>query len=240
MFPTSPETVFTIGGFSLSNSMLTALLVSGSICLLAILASGSIKYIPGKFQGIIELIIGELYNLTSGIAGKSKAKIFFPWVATFFFLILLENWIGLLPFVGTITIKDSAGHLVPLFRSTNTDLNSTLALALISTIMTQFYGIKYLGIIGYLKRFFGLSPIHQFSGIIELISEVAKILTLSFRLFGNIFAGDTLIGLASGITTFLIPIPFIMFELFVGLVQAIVFMILTLTFMAIMSTKPVD
>lgn len=129
---------------------------------------------------------------------------------------------------------------VPLLRSINSDLNMTLALALVSAFMTHFFAIRYLGIIDYLKKWFTLNPIFLFVGLLELVGEFTKIVSLSFRLFGNIFAGEVVLSTVATLapfTAFLVPLPFYFLEIIVGFVQAAVFMMLTLVFMTLLSEK---
>ena len=136
----------------------------------------------------------------------------------------------------------AAGHeeKVPLLRSINSDLNMTLALALISAVATHFLAIRYLGIFDYLRKWFSLNPIMFFIGMLEIISEITKVVSLSFRLFGNIFAGEvvlTTVSTLSPFTAFFVPLPFYLLELIVAFVQAAVFMMLTLVFMVLLSEK---
>jgi F-type H+-transporting ATPase subunit a len=173
-----------------------------------------------------------LLSLVAGIAGERKAKKIFPYIATFFLFILLSNWFGLLPGVGTILTPDIHTHkLVPLLRGATADLNITLGLALVSVYMTQVVGVRNLGL-GYFKKFIDISnPIKFFIGVLEMVAEFAKILSFAFRLFGNIFAGEVLLVVMASIVPIIAPLPFIGLEIFVGLVQALVFAMLTLVFM---------
>ncbi len=165
---------------------------------------------------------------------KSKAKVFFPFVFTFFLFIIMANWVGLIPGMGTITFRGQ-----PLFRSMSSDLNMTLSLALVSAVATHFFAIKYLGLGAYLKRWVSLEmfPVFLFVGILEIVSEFTKIISLSFRLFGNIFAGEVVLSTIAGIFAFVLPLPFYGLEIVVGFVQAAVFMMLTLVFMVLLTEK---
>jgi len=138
---------------------------------------------------------------------------------------------------GLVRAFNGQETIVPLFRSINSDLNSTLALALISVGVTHYFSVTTLGLVGYLKRYLSLNPIYLFVGFLEIISEFTKIISLSFRLFGNIFAGETLLTTVSSLFAFVIPLPFMFLELLVGFVQATVFMMLTLVFMIILTEK---
>ncbi len=126
---------------------------------------------------------------------------------------------------------------IPLLRSINSDLNMTLSLALVSAFLTHAFALKFLGVLDYLKKWFSLNPVFLFVGLLELVSEFTKIVSLSFRLFGNIFAGEVVLVTVSGIFAFLVPLPFMFLEIIVGFVQAAVFMMLTLVFMVLLSEK---
>lgn len=233
----SAEPIFHLGSFTVTNSMLVSWLVTAILCSLAIYVSKNIKTTkkPKGFQAFIEIVIEGLYGFVANVTGEAKAKFIFPIVATFFLFILLGNLFGLLPGVGTIgfTHHDDHGHesFVPLFRGATADINATLALAIISVGLTQYIGIRYLGL-KYFSKFINFSsPMNFFIGILELISEFSKIVSFAFRLFGNIFAGEVLLVVMAFLAPFTAPIPFIGLEIFVGFVQALVFSMLTLVFM---------
>ncbi len=237
----APETLAHIGPLPLTNTMLVSYLVMATLIVISILATRKMKLIPTGIQNVVEALIEALFNLTHDVAGP-KTKVFFPFIATFFLFILTANWFGLLPGMGTIGyyewIGGESGEMfVPYFRSVNSDLNITLGLALISAAATHFYAVKFLGVGGYLKKWFALNPIMLFVGLLELVSEFTKIISLSFRLFGNIFAGEVVLTTISGLFAFIAPLPFYMLEVLVGVVQAAVFMMLTLVFMVVLSEK---
>src|SRR3989344_5350928 len=176
----------------------------------------------------------------SSFGAESSALKIFPYIMTFFLFILLANWSGLIPGVGSIGFfEESEGkkHIVPLLRAATSDLNTTLGLALVSALATHMLSIKTVGIKDYLGRYFSLNPINLFIGILEIISEITKIVSLSFRLFGNIFAGEIVILTVSSMFAFIFPLPFLMLEVIVGVVQALVFSMLTMVFMAILTTS---
>lgn len=233
------EKIGEIGGFPITNSFATSIFASLLLISFSFVISRRLKLVPTGMQNATENIVETLYSLNTQIAGKRSAFIF-PWFATFFLSIVFVNWLGLLPGFGTVGFfKEGSHHLVPLLRPVNSDLNITLSLALISIAVTHFFSVKVLGIKEYLGRFFSLNPINLFVGILELVSEFTKIASLSFRLFGNIFAGEALLVTVSKISAFsafIIPIPFMMLELVVGLVQGLVFAMLTLVFMVILTT----
>jgi F-type H+-transporting ATPase subunit a len=232
----APETIFHIGAFPVTNTILDTLLVDAVIIWGIFYLNKKISLVPNNpFQNAVESIVEMFYGLTESIAQKTAAKIF-PYFMSFFIFILLINWSSLIPGVGTIGIREH-GELIPLFRGATSDLNMTLGLALISAIATHAMSIKTVGIKDYLSRYFSFNPINLFVGILEIISEVTKVISLSFRLFGNIYAGEVVILTVSSIFAFIFPLPFLLLEIIVGLVQALVFAMLTMVFMAILTTS---
>jgi F-type H+-transporting ATPase subunit a len=233
------EKITQVGPLPITNSLITTWIVMILILTFAYFVGKNIKKVPNRLQSFAELIIESLYNTIENLAGNRTGR-FFPIIATFFILIFVSNYFGLLPGIGTIGIHevhDGKEVLVPLFRSANSDINLTLALALISVAVTHYFSITTLGIIEYLKRYLSLNPVLLFVGLLEIIAEITKILSLSFRLFGNIFAGEALLTTISGLFAFIVPLPFMALELLVGFVQAAVFMMLTLVFMVILTEK---
>ena len=212
----------------------------------------------------MEFIIGGIHSFVEGIAGE-KSKTIFPIFMSFFLFIIVANWSGLIPGIGTFGIEEQA-EIIPFNRPTTSDLNTTLALAITSLVITNLYAIRKLGFVAYISKFLAFIPflislfkgkpkinanlknpldffiavitpiIMIFVGLLELLSEFIKAISLSFRLFGNIYAGEVVMETVSGIFAFLIPIPFLMMEFIVGAVQALVFAILTMVFMIILST----
>jgi F-type H+-transporting ATPase subunit a len=180
------------------------------------------------------MIIEVFYNLTESVNQTLTATIF-PYFMSFFLFILIANWSGLIPGFGTIGFFRH-GELVPLLRAATSDLNLTLGLATISIIATHALSIKTIGIIDYLKRYFSLNPINLFVGVLEIISVFTSLISLSFRLFGNIYAGEVVITTISAIFAFVIPLPFLALEIIVGIVQALVFSMLTMVNMSILTT----
>jgi len=270
-----------IGEIYFTNTMLAVLIADAVLILIAFFVNRAVKtgeMIPKGISGAIEALLEALYNLTEGTAGK-WTKAIFPWFATITLLVLVVNWMELLPAVDSVGILHHSEHgypvqdlgfaativqapegaheaeahsgegaelygLIPYVRVTSTDLNFTVALALIAVVMVQVIGFRAQGI-GYLTKFwntrtffsvpiFGL--IDFAVGLLELVSEFSKILSFAFRLFGNIFAGSVLLFvmgslLGSGGFGFG-QVGFLLLEFFVGLIQAIVFGMLTMTFMA--------
>ncbi|MEK7570590.1 MAG: F0F1 ATP synthase subunit A [Patescibacteria group bacterium] len=234
------ETVFHLGSIPVNNSMITSwivvvLLVAGASFL------RKAKTIPAGFQNLVEsLFEGALGIMDSVTQDRKQSEKFFPFVFTFFIFILLGNWLGLVPGVGSIGFNEvHDGHkvFVPLLRGPAADLNFTLALALISVVATQIIAIVMLGATQHFKKYINFkNPILGFVGGLEAISEFAKIISFSFRLFGNVFAGEVLLIVIGLIVPFIAPLPFLFLELFVGLIQAFIFSILTLVFLKIAIT----
>ncbi len=226
------EKLFSLGDWTITNSFLTSLVASIAIIALFGTAARRVTLHPtGKFAQSIESIIEAILGLIEQVThDRAKARQWFPLLATLFIFIVVNNWFGLLPVLGSIFVRTPEGA-VPLFRGANADLNTTLALALISVVATQAYAIKTLGLFRHLSKYFSFNPMLLFIGFIELISEVSKMISFSFRLFGNIFAGEVLLAVISSLLPLIGPLPFLAFELFVGLVQALVFTLLTLVFL---------
>lgn len=234
------EKIFQIGFLPITNTLLVAWLTTTFLVVVAVLGTRNVTLIPtSKLQGFLELIIESGYNFIEEMT-KDKVKTFFPVITTFFLFILAANWFGLFPGVGTIGFFEEHNHeeiFIPLFRSVNSDLNVTLTLAIISIVIIHIFSVKYLGIGNYLKHWFSLNPVFLFIGLIEIVSEFTKIVSLSFRLFGNIFAGEVMLATIAGIFAFIAPLPFYFLEIIVGLVQAAVFTMLSLVFMVLLTEK---
>lgn len=238
MVSLAPEPIFHVGFFGVTNTLLDILLIDGVIIAICVILAKKMKMFPGAFQNAIEYVIEVFYNLTESIAQERTAKIF-PYFMSFFLFILLINWSGLIPGFGTIGFFEHAQgkkELVPFLRSSSSDLNFTLGLSLVSLVATHTLSLRTIGIKDYLSRYFSFNPVYLFVGILEIISEITKVISLSFRLFGNIFAGEVVLAAVASMFAFLFPLPFMALEIIVGLVQALVFSMLTMAFMAILTT----
>lgn len=235
------ETLFNIGPIPITNTLLTTLLTTGILITYAVVTSKKISLAPtGNIQMISEIVVENIFSTIENLSDRKRATRFFPIVATFFIFILVANYLGLFPgftTIGIYQIHDGHKVLVPLFRSINSDLNVTLALALISVGATHYFAVTTLGVKNYLSRYFSLNPVNLFVGLLEIIAEITKVVSLSFRLFGNVFAGEVLLVTISGLFAFILPLPFYFLELIVGFVQAAIFMMLTLVFMVILTEK---
>lgn len=230
----SAEPIAHIGSFVITNTLLDTLLVDVILFAIAWYISKKASVIPTFLQGTIELVVQEFYNLTETVAGK-QTMLIFPFVMTFFLFILISNWSELLPVLTSVGFYHGK-NFTPLFRSASTDLNTTLALALVSLVSTHSMSIYKLGLKQWVRRFVSAKPLELYTGILEAISELTKVISFSFRLFGNIFVGGVILSLLSTVFAFFLPIPVIFYELFVGTIQAIIFALLTMAFMAIFTT----
>jgi F-type H+-transporting ATPase subunit a len=253
------EPIFKVGGFTVTNSLINSFFVGVVLVLLLILAGRKAKTIPRGLQNLMEMILEEALDFTDSITGsRKKTEKILPIVLTLFLFILINNWLGLLPFVGTmgkVEVREGNYLLVPFLRGGTADLNTTLALAIFAVVGSHIMGMVTVGIWNHLNKFINfkafleipkkiskdktvifINPIKAFVGIIEIIGEIAKVASLSLRLFGNIFAGEVLIGSMMALAAFLVPIPFYFLEILVGVVQAAVFAILTLVFLSMAMT----
>ncbi len=237
------EKLAEVGDFTITNAMAYSWMVTLLIVAVAFVIRKRTALVPTRFQGAVEVIIGGAFNFVADTLGSSKQALrYFSYIATLFFFILMNNWLALLP-ITAVGINEATEHgpiLIPLFRTTHSDLNNTLILAILSVVMIQVFGVMALGIFKYAHKFFVnpfKNPIGAFIGILELVSEVAKMISFSFRLFGNIFAGEVLLVIISYLLPYGAPLPFMFLELFVGLIQAVVFATLTLVFVKIATAE---
>jgi len=231
------EEITQIAGIPLTNTLITSVATALTLIAVASLVRVRLSLIPGKIQAFFEMLVeGVLSYMEEVLESKTLASRFFPLIATIFLFIAIANILEFLPGIGSIGFWSSGGHgeFVPLLRSVNTDLNMTLALALISFFVIEFAGVAALGFLKYAGKFVTFkSPLAFFIGLIELLSEVARLISFSFRLFGNIFAGEVLITVAAFFVPLFLPVPLMLFEMFVGLIQAAIFALLTLFFIKI-------
>jgi len=251
--PLAAEPIFEIGNFTITNSMLNAYIAVAFFVLVAIVVTKKINIIPKGVYTLIEMLIEfALKEIDKVTEDKKKTRAFLPLVATIFFFVLFSNWLGQLPGTGSIGIYGYLhGHfeLIPLLRPATSDLNLTLGIAMIAILSTHFTGMRTLGIFNHLSKFLNFKGIYKsikkgpmaiviacvefFIGLIKIIGEFAKTLSLSLRLFGNIFAGEVLMTVMLGLFSYVLPIPFIFLEILVGIIQATVFAMLTLAFLVV-------
>ncbi len=233
------EHVFNIGAFPVTNAVLLSTLTVVILVCIGMLVRRYMNIIPGRLQSIFELVAEQALELMESILGTRAAALrYFPLIISIFLFICISNWLGLFPGVGSIGIihhidLEKHAGFIPLFRAPASDLNFTVALAIISVVSVNGLGMLALGARRYIRRFFTLkSPILSFVGILEFISEFVKIVSFSFRLFGNVFAGEVLLMIIGFLVPYFVPLPFLFLEIFVGFIQAIIFSMLTLVFIA--------
>lgn len=253
--PAAP--VFTIGPLQFTNSMVVTWVVAALLILIAQLATRKVQLVPAGLQNFVEWLVEGMYGFFEEILGKDLVKKTFWFFCTLFLFILVTNWFGLIPGVGTIGwgTPDASGHMHhlsdPILRGGNADLNMTLAMSLVFFFLWTVWSLQALGAGGFLKHIFSggdngkgfaalaMGAIFVFVGLIEVISIAFRPVSLSFRLYGNIFAGENILESMLAIVPWLgwlIPLPFYFLELLVGLVQALVFALLTAVFTALMCT----
>ncbi len=233
------ERLFTIWGIPVTNTLTAEFVVIVMLGLVAFFVGRNPSLIPSKIQNFFEMIIDFALGYMENVFGSRKmAKQYFPLIATIFLFIAASNLFDFIPFVGSIGIWNH-GELVPLLRPVNTDLNVTLALAIIAVISIEVAGILALGFFKYMSKFFTLSsPLNFTVGLIEFVSEMSRFVSFSFRLFGNIFAGEVLLAVVAYFVPYILPVPLMAFETFIGVVQAAVFAMLTLFFIKLAVVKP--
>ena len=236
----SPYVVTYVGSLPITATLLTAWLSMFILLAVAWYIGRALYIVPSKKQSVVELLIGGAYNYTADtLESKDLARRYFPILMTIFLFILVMNWVGLFPGVTSIGYYDH-GHLIPFLYPPATDLNITIAFALIAFVVIEFAGIAMLGVWKYAGKFINFSsPLAFAIGLIELVSEIARLIAFSFRLFGNIFAGKTLLVVAMALATpYLLPVPILAYEVFVGFIQAFIFAVLKLFFIKIAVTAP--
>lgn len=244
--PTATD-LFTIAGFPISNSILTTWIIAALIIIAVRLAVGTPKLIPGKGQAVVEGMAQGLRDALEPIVGKQMIGKTFPLLCGFFVFILLMNWSGLLPGVGTIKYSHD-GHWLEAIRPANSDLNTTLALSIISFLAWTYFVLRYAGLKVLIFDLFGnkadrkeigwvmwimLSFIFVGVGGIEVVSIAFRLISLSFRLYGNVFGGENLIHSLGGIAPYVVPAIAGLLEVLVGLIQAFVFTLLSAVYIGL-------
>ena len=230
------EPLFIFGNFVVTNTLLMSWLIVIFLVVIALVLKSRLTVVPRGLQNVTEMIFEGAINFMASVTqSREKALRFFPLVMTIFIFVILSNWLEIVPGLGSVgiyEIHEGRPVLVPFIRSASADLNFTLAIAISSVLGTQIFGIAALGFFKYAKKFINFSnPLLFFVGLLELISEIAKMVSFSFRLFGNIFAGEVLLLVVGFLVPYLVPLPFLFLEIFVGFIQALVFAMLTLVFL---------
>ncbi|NBS41234.1 ATP synthase F0 subunit A [bacterium] len=251
--PAAAEQIFHIGTFPITNAMVNGWIAVAFFVLVAILVSGKKKLVPSGVQNIAEAVVEFMLGEVQKVTGDPKrARLFLPIVGTIFLFVLFSNWLGLIPGTGSIgfwEVKHGVRELIPLLRPAGSDLNFTLAIAAFAVLASHAFGIRALGVTNHVSKFVNVRGIFrafkhgpmavvvaciEFGvGLIEIVSEIAKVLSLSLRLFGNVFAGEVLMTVMLGIFAYLLPLPFVFLEVLVGVIQATVFSLLTLAYLTV-------
>ncbi len=228
--------------FAITNTILASWFTTAFLVLLLYFAARRAKPVPGRLQGLAEGIVEFLLNMIEGAIGKERARTVFPLVATIFLFVVFNAWLSVLPFFGPIGFKDEHGAIaIPLLRNASTDINLPLAMALVAVFTVEFWGMRAVGTLRYIGQFINvrqllrgrpLGVIDLFVGGLEALSHLIRILSFTFRLFGNMTAGKTLLLIAAFLVPFL-ALPFYGLELLIGLIQALIFAGLTMVFAAV-------
>lgn len=264
--PLSAEHIFTIAGIPITNSVLTGWVAVSFFVVIGLSLRRKPQLVPKGLQNAMEALIEFMLNFMDQVThDRARSRKFFPVVGTLFLFILVSNWMGLLPGVGTIGIwrlVHGEMELIPLFRPATSDLNMTLAMSISSIIITHLFGIFTIGFFTHWNKFIQIGTIWkaikgfkrqklseaaigmfaaviEFAvGLIELMGEAAKVVSLSLRLFGNIFAGEVLLHVLSSLVSVLVPTPFMFLEIIIGAIQALVFSMLVLVYLTLATERP--
>ncbi|HTQ32011.1 MAG TPA: F0F1 ATP synthase subunit A [Opitutaceae bacterium] len=245
------EPLFKVGPLPVTNSMLTSWVVAAVLIVVIRLIVKKPKLLPSRGQAVVESLVEGVLDLISPIVGKKVAPKAFPLLVCLFIFILIQNWSGLFPGVGTIYMRSHAtGEWMEFVRPGNADLNGTVALALVSFACWLYFILRYAGIKVVLYDIFGnkadrnevplplyliLFVIFFAVGLIEIVSILFRPISLSFRLFGNIFGGENLLHAMSGMCRWGLPIPFYFLEVLIGFVQALVFTLLVSVYIGLIT-----
>jgi len=236
----APEQLGTLFGIPITNTLLTSWAVVVLLAIIAFAIGQRLKLTPSRFQTLFEWLVEFVYDyIAETLESRDLARKFFPYLITIFLFVFTSNIIEFTPGIGSIGFFGRGGEFAPLFRSVNTDLNVTLMLAIVSFAVIEITGVVMIGAWKYAGKFFNFHSMLGFViGIIEFFSELARLIAFSFRLFGNIFAGEVLILVIVYFAPYVAPVPLMLFEVFVGLVQAAIFALLTLFFIKIAIMEP--
>jgi len=252
------EPVLHVGHFSITNTLIASWFTILVLVVVSIFLTRKMKLIPGKRQGLAEVVVEGLLNFVEGIAGKKHARMLLPGVATIFIYVISNAYLALLPFFGTIGIHghggEHGGEFAAIFRAANTDVNVPLSIALMSFFFVESWGMRAIGVSHYLGEFINVRQFLQglkelftgkiktgpmnivfgfitlFVGVLEIFSHLTRMLSFTFRLFGNMTAGEILILVSCFLVPLVFTIPFYGLELLIGMIQALIFSGLTLVF----------
>ncbi|MFZ2226041.1 MAG: FoF1 ATP synthase subunit a [Candidatus Moraniibacteriota bacterium] len=245
-----------IGSLTVTNSLLASWITVFILVVFLVSVGKKVNKIPRGIQNIFEILLEKALEMADSVTGsRRKSEKFLPISLALFLFIFANNWLGLIPGMGTIGFNEvEEGHklFIPLLRGGTADINTTLALALVAVIASHVMGVLVVGAWNYFNKFVNIkllleipgkirkdytvvlvNPIKVFVGLVEVISEFAKVASLTFRLFGNIFAGEVLLASMMALFAYVLPLPFMFLEMIVGIIQALIFAILALVYMTI-------
>lgn len=252
------EPIFHFGSFPVTNALLTSTFAVLVIVVLSFFLRYLLREIPGKLQNIFEIIIDGALSLCDQVTNSRALSIrVFPLAICVFFFVLINNWLGLLP-IGGLGIIERGEHglaFIPFLRGGTADVNTTIALAVMAVLGANLFGVFSIGIWKTFNKYVNLkalgglftkikkdktviivAPITFFVGLLEIIGEFAKVASLSFRLFGNVFAGEVLLASMAALVAYVVPIPFLFLEILVGVIQALIFSMLLVVYFTIGAT----
>jgi F-type H+-transporting ATPase subunit a len=254
--PMPAHSLFQVGPLPVTNSMVTSWVVAAVLIIVIRIAVGRPKLRPSRGQVVVENVVEGIFALTSPIVGKKVARATFPLLVGLFTFILIQNWSGLFPGVGTVLMRDHAtGEWLEFVRPGNADLNMTFALAVVAMLSWAYFCLRYAGPKAIIVDLFGNKadrsevplPIYLFLtviflgvGLIEIVSILFRPISLSFRLFGNVFGGENLMHSMSAISSWALPIPFYFLEMLIGVVQALVFTLLVAVYIGLICNHGED
>jgi F-type H+-transporting ATPase subunit a len=260
----APEGLFSIFGFPVTNCLLAAWISILVLFLFFFIGTHKMKLIPSGFQNLVEYLFEMGSDFVDDTVGKENGRKFFPIVITIFLFVIINAWLNLIPGYHSIHATGATGEVVPLLRNANTDINLPLALAIVSAIFVEYWGFKSKGFFRYGRKFVNFVPLGQgfktlftgkikagfggigmgiiavFTGLLEFVSELLRLVSFTFRLFGNMTAGSLLVCSLIFLIPWVMPLPFYGLEMFLGFVQALIFGGLTLAFVLVAITPEED
>ncbi len=249
------EPVLHFGNFTVTNALLTSWVVVLIVIIISGVLRSKLKEVPGKFQHLFEIVLEGALSLCDQVTNSRALTLrIFPVAISAFFFILLNNWLGIMP-IGGFGLIENTEHgkaFIPYFRGGTADINTTIALSVMAVVGANLFGIFSIGVWKTFNKYVNIkalggiftkvkhdptviivAPITFFVGLIEIVGEFAKIASLSFRLFGNVFAGEVLLASMAALMAYVVPIPFLFLEILVGVIQALIFSILLVVYFTI-------
>ena len=249
------EPVLHYGNFTITNALFTSWIAVFILIIISLVLRSKLREVPGKVQNVFEIVVEGALGLCDQVTNDRALSIkIFPFAISVFFFILVNNWLGIMPLGGFGIIEQGEHGLafIPYLRGGTADINTTVALAAMAVLGANIFGVFSIGIWKTFNKYVNLkvlggiftkirheptvvivAPITFFVGLIEIVGEFAKVASLSFRLFGNVFAGEVLLASMAALVAYFVPIPFLFLEILVGVVQAVIFSILLVVYFTI-------